>query len=111
MYIIWYILIVCFINFQDTRTPQDVATDKSQSEPYLIVLNSQVFLVVDNDIVFELQPEDSALGLLSSFFIFNICYTKGCSSFFNALEFLSMCVKLKVYHHSFLPSTPNHSVM
>ena len=48
----------------------------------------QVFLVIDSEIVYELDKEDCVLGLLSSFFIFNICYTKGCSNMYTVLEFL-----------------------
>ena len=44
---------------------------------------SQIFLVIDQEIVSEVKNINNfTLALLSSFHVFNICYPKGCSFVF-----------------------------
>ena len=73
---------------QEDSSPDEVVAEKGQTEPYLLVGNNQVFLAVDTEIVYELPVEDSVLGLVGSFFVFDISYTKGCTNMFTALEML-----------------------
>ena len=46
----------------------------------------QSFLIIDGEIVDEIELQDIPLMLLSSFFVFNICYTRGCSNVYTFLE-------------------------
>lgn len=47
----------------------------------------QIFLVVDKVIVTEVKNKfDVLLTLLSAYYVFNICYPKGCHNFFSFLE-------------------------
>ena len=97
MYCIIYETLLLLIFFcQEDVTPAEAATEKGEVEPYLLVGNNQVFLVIDTEIVYELEKEDSALGLISSFFVFNIHYTKGCRNFFFVLEKLVLDISDKI---------------
>ena len=70
--------------------PAQVVGEKAQGEPYLLAVGipAQVFLVVDNELLYEINEKDCVLGLLASFFVFNICYTKGCCNMYTFLEML-----------------------
>ena len=64
---------------------------KGQNEPYLLIIGDvedmqQAFLVIDNQVKYEVPSDDIVFALLSSFFVFNICYCKGTFSFFQFLE-------------------------
>ena len=48
--------------------------------------SSQMFLVIDQEIVYEVNINDCNLALLSSFHVSNICYTKKCNNSFCFLE-------------------------
>ena len=50
----------------------------------------QAFLVVDKTIISEI-PIDCTLPfvLLAAFFVFNICYPKGCANLFSFLEIIT----------------------
>ena len=62
------------------------------STPYLLLIGDlketieQVFLVTDCSIITEVKQDDSPLVLLSSYFVYNICYPKGCNNLFSFLE-------------------------
>ena len=60
---------------------------KGQNEPYLLIIGDvedmqQAFLVIDNQVKYEVPSDDIVFALLSSFFVFNICHCKGTFSFF-----------------------------
>ena len=75
--------------FQEVCDPAAVVSDKAQGEPYVLAIGStQWFLVVDNELLYEVDVEDCVLGLLAVFFVFNICYTKGCCNMYTFLEML-----------------------
>ena len=66
----------------------EVISDKGQSEPYILIVGSmeepaQAFLVVDQEILLEFEVCDCALAIVSVFFVFNICYTKGLINVFS----------------------------
>ena len=53
--------------------------EKDQNEPYLLVLGSlqnpmQSLLIVDQEILCEIDIEDSPFAIISVFFVFNIQY-------------------------------------
>lgn len=47
---------------------------------------TEIFLVVDQNILCEVDVTDCILSLISVFFVFNICYTKGLNNVFTFLE-------------------------
>ena len=72
---------------------EKVVADKMLQTPYLLVIGNyveqlQVFLVVDSKIIMEVTLENCVLILLSSYFVFNICYPKGCYNVFSFLELM-----------------------
>ena len=79
----------------------EVISDKGQSEPYILIVGSmeepaQAFLVVDQEILLEFEVCDSALAIVSVFFVFNICYTKGLINVFSFLETIIFDLKNKL---------------
>ena len=46
----------------------------------------QTFLVIDKKVVCEVTFEDVPFVLISAFFVFNICYPKGCSNIYSFIE-------------------------
>ena len=64
----------------------------------------QAFLAVDQEVFCEIDTRDCPLAILSVFFIFNICYTKGLANFFIFLEhiFLNYSPKLPPSVNNFL---------
>ena len=64
--------------------------------PYIMVIGqisvaNQAFLVVDKTLISEL-PLDCSLpfALLAAFFVFNICYPKGCANLFSFMEIITL---------------------
>ena len=61
-------------------------------EPYVIIIGSpssytQAFLVIDSDVIGEIgDMELIPLVLMASYYVFNICYPKGLTSFYSVLE-------------------------
>ena len=58
----------------------------AQPEPYLVLYDESVFLVVDCAIVTKIEFDNSPLILLSSYFVFNIQYRKGCHNLYSFLS-------------------------
>ena len=51
----------------------------------------QVFLVVDKTIICEIQQfVDIPFILMASFFVFNICYRKGCTNLYSFMEIVTL---------------------
>ena len=68
-----------------------VVQDKSQKEPYILVIGSlesiqQAFLVIDCETKYEIDADDIIFGLMSCYYVFNICYCKGTYDLFQFLE-------------------------
>lgn len=66
-------------------------SSKKQNEPYVLVHGSykdpkQSFLITDRRVVCEVDIKDVPLALMSAFFVYNICYTKGCDNVYAFLE-------------------------
>ena len=54
-------------------------------EPYVVLTGE--YLVIDKQIVDQVTSvQDIPLLLMSAFFVFNICYPKGCNNFYSFLE-------------------------
>lgn len=85
----WLIFISNYIDRTQLKIWKQLLITKI-STPFLFVCGEadQVFLCIDGKLVTEVTLENSVLVLLCSFYIFNICYPKGCVSTFNFLEFL-----------------------
>ena len=69
--------------------------ERQQAEPYIIVVGtmgdpSQAFLVVDCHVIGEVELNKIPLVLLGAYFVFNICYCKGCNNMFSYLEVLCL---------------------
>ena len=71
---------------QDTTDETEIIESKDQLEPYILVLEDRALLVVDNHVIGEVESQDYAIALLSSYFVFHICYMNGCSNYFSFLE-------------------------
>ena len=60
---------------------------------------AQVFLVCEKKILGEISAKDIPISLLMPYYIFNMCYPKGCSNFYIFIEtgIFNMTIK-KVPH-------------
>ena len=56
-----------------------------QNEPYVIVVLTleQLLLVIEKEVIAKINDVEEVLfTLLSSFFVFNLCYPVGCTNFY-----------------------------
>ena len=72
-----------------------VASDSANITPYILLSEDdeqfQTFLVVDKTIVCEVEVlHDIPFVLMAAFFVFNICYPKGCNNLFSFMEILTL---------------------
>ena len=67
---------------------EELVMNISQPEPYVLMFGDQFFLVIDCIVVTEVDAEAVPITLLSSYFVFNIKYPKGCNNLFSFLEVL-----------------------
>ena len=79
------------LSLQETCDIEEAVQNKGQTEPYVLLVGSymeptQAFLIIDCQVVCEVTLDDVPLALLSSFFVFNICYTRGCANVYAFLE-------------------------
>ena len=63
--------------------------------PYILVCgadaNIQSFLVVDKVIISEVKTfNDLPFALMSAYFVFNICYPRGCNNLFSFMEVMTL---------------------
>ena len=70
---------------QSTSDIQSEIQLKWQNAPYLlccgdVVGPEQLYLVLDQQILCEVENRDAVFALLSAFFVFNVCYPKGCNN-------------------------------
>ena len=87
-----------------------------KNEPYIVVGNidtpDQIFMVVEKTIISEIMtPSDILYGLLSSFFLFNLCYPHGCIDMYTFCEtvILALNCKVPVSVSHFLASLQSHT--
>ena len=57
-----------------------------QLEPYILAEGDEVYLVVDKTIIDKVASKDTPFLLMSAFFVYNICYCKGCNNTYAFLE-------------------------
>ena len=75
-----------FFQSECTDITEVVAANKPL-EPYVVsVDDEEAYLVVDKTVVDKVAFEDVPFLLMSAFFVYNICYTKGCSNMYAFLE-------------------------
>ena len=56
-----------------------------QNEPYVIIVvhtPEQLLLVIEKEVIAEINDVEEVFTLLSSFFVFNLCYPVGCTNFY-----------------------------
>ena len=69
----------------------DVANERQQKAPYVIVIGDHVdpqqcFLVIDGKVLSEIPVDDAPIFLLAAFYTFNVCYPVGCHNLYCFLE-------------------------
>ena len=58
-------------------------------EPYVIINDiGDAYLIVDKHIIDQIPIVDIPCALMAAFFVFNICYPKGCNNFYTFLEII-----------------------
>ena len=69
-----------------------VAKGCSNVTPYVLISGEdQGFLVVDKVIISDVKSlYDIPFVLMAAYFVFNICYPKGCSNLFSHLEIITL---------------------
>ena len=72
-----------------------IAQEKKQPEPYVLLTGDinnpdQTFLVIDCQMIGEVQLKNIPITLLTGYFVFNICYVKGCRNMYSYLEVLCL---------------------
>jgi hypothetical protein len=65
--------------------------ESGKIEPYVMLIGSikeveEALLIVDRTVIYVVEVQDVLFALLSCYFVFNICYAKGTSNFFQFLE-------------------------
>ena len=81
----------------------DIETEvktRGQNMPYIlccgdVVKPQQLYLILDQQILCEVQNKDAVFALFSAFFVFNVCYPKGCTNTFSFLENVILNLKNK----------------
>ena len=72
---------------QDCSDVKAVVGEIRRLELYVIDVDTlQAYLVVDKNVVDEVSIIDIPFILMSAFFVYNICYPKGCNNFYSFLE-------------------------
>ena len=67
-----------------------MVAENRKLEPYVVITidedTMEGYLIVDKDIVDQVPIMDLPFILMSAFFVYNICYPKGCNNFYTFLE-------------------------
>ena len=89
------------IHMQSTSDIQSEIQHKGQNAPYLlccgdVVGPEQLYLVLDQQILCEVENRDAVFALLSAFFVFNVCYPKGCNNVYSFFESAVLNLKNKL---------------
>lgn len=68
---------------------KELALENSTLEPYIVLIDEkEAHLVIDKEVVDEIDVADIPCALMSAFFVFNICYPKGCNNFIHYWKLL-----------------------
>ena len=78
---------------QGASNIESIARERKQPEPYILLTGDinnpdQAFLVIDCQIIGEVKLNDIPVTLLAAYFVFNICYVKGCCNMYTYFEVL-----------------------
>jgi len=66
-----------------------VVKENARLEPYIVVIGKDTlhaYLVIDNRVIDEVSFVDLPIALMAAYFVFDICYPKGCNNFYMFLE-------------------------
>ena len=80
---------IVFLFVQGCTNVTSVAEHVQQLQPYILVVGQeavQAYLVVDKKVVDDVSFEDIPYILMAAFFVYNICYPKGCINLYFFLE-------------------------
>ena len=82
------------LSLQGCENVAAVAKQSAYPTPYILVSGEnyvQTFLVVDKTIISEIKScSDIPFGLMAAYFVFNICYPRGCTNLFSFLEVITL---------------------
>ena len=89
------------IIMQSTGDIENEIKKRGQNAPYLlcsgeVVSPEQLYLVLDQQILCEIENNDAVFALLSAFFVFNVCYPKGCNNVYSFFEHAILNLKNKL---------------
>ena len=97
-----------------------IALNNERLEPYIIISGDhelKASLVVDKCVIDSVSMTELPYTLMSAFFVYNICYPKGCNNFYSMLEILVLNYSLekasptvKYLLPKILPSTTQNMV-
>ena len=70
-----------------------IASNNDTLEPYIIITgedqsDATAYMIVDKRIIDTVEMAEMPLALMAAFFLYNICYPRGCSNFYCMLEIL-----------------------
>lgn len=77
------------ITVQGCTDVKTVVRNNRRLEPYIAVVGKEsldAYLVVDQQVVDEVPIDNLPFVLMAAFFVYNICYPKGCNNFYSFLE-------------------------
>ena len=66
-----------------------MVADIGRLEPYIAVVGKEThkaYLVVDKFVLDEVPIDNLPFVLMAAFFVYNICYPKGCNNLYSFLE-------------------------
>lgn len=74
---------------QGATNLERIIAQNGHLQPYLLVVDQldETYLIVDNQVINgDVCSDNYPLVLLAAYFIYNICYARGCNNFFAFLE-------------------------
>lgn len=77
---------------------REVVAENQRLEPYVAIIGEETveaYLVVDKHIIDKFSIIDIPFALMAAFFVYNICYPKGCNNFYTFLEIVVLKFSLE----------------
>ena len=72
---------------QDCTDLKELVSKIGNLQPFIVLTSEdEAYLVIDKQIVDKVCVQDIPIILMSVFFVFNICYPRGCNNFYTFLE-------------------------
>lgn len=80
---------------QGSSDVKAVVSGNQKLEPYILIIGEdtesiEAYLVVDKQVIDEVSFIDIPFVLMAAFFVYNICYPKGCNNFYSFLEIVTL---------------------